>query len=94
VKENSLQVPGRWWERRTGQSGAGLRCLGLSRPRGRDPTQSAGLGADDLHIEPGGLVPTGVDLGVIGPGPALQEVAVDGQLAGGIEVLHGRHAAF
>lgn len=59
-----------------------------------DPNQGAGLGAGYLHIESGGLVLTGVELGVIGLGPALKEGAVDDQLAGGIAVLHSRNAAF
>ena len=36
----------------------------------------------------------GVQLGVVGPGPALQQGAVDDQLHGGIQVLHSRHTDF
>ena len=59
-----------------------------------DPNQGASLGAGYLHIESGGPMFTGVELGVIGLGPALKEGAVDDQLAGRIAVLHGRNAAF
>ena len=33
----------------------------------------------------------GVELRVVGPGPALQQGAVDDQPHGGIQVLHSRH---
>ena len=36
----------------------------------------------------------GVQLGVVGPGPALKEGAIDDQLHGGIQILHSRHTDF
>ena len=41
------------------------------------PGQVAREGAGDLDVEPGGLVLAGVQLGVILPGLALQQGAVD-----------------
>ena len=51
-------------------------------------------GAGDLDVHSGGLVLAGVQLGVVSPGPALKQGAVDDQLHGGIQVLHSRHTDF
>jgi len=64
------------------------------RPPGRRPRlvavttgESAGEGAGDLDVQSGGLVSALVQLGVVGPGPAGKQGAVDDVLLGGIEVF-------
>ena len=47
-----------------------------------------------MDVYSGGPVFAGVQLGVVGPGPALKQGAVDDQLGGGVQVLHSRHTDF
>ena len=44
-----------------------------------------------MDVYSGGPVFAGVQLGVVGPGPALKQGAVDDQLGGGVQVLHDWH---
>ena len=53
-----------------------------------DPRQGPVYDAGNLNIQSSGLVLAGVQLGVIGPGPAPKEGAVNDQLGCWVEVLH------
>ena len=61
---------------------------------GRHPCQVFREGTRGLEVQPGGPVRAGIELGVVLPGPALKEGAIDDQLGGGVQVLHRRRAAF
>jgi hypothetical protein len=98
----SAPVPTYPWS--PGPVGSGVRCEGAGFAqavrvvagavhRVGDPHKLAVKGADDLHVQAGGLVLAGVQLRVCRPGPARQQRAVDQVLLAVIELVGCRHVA-
>jgi len=58
-----------------------------------DPREFAVEGAEDLHVQAGGLVFAGVQLRVGSPGPAREQGAVDHVLRAVIQLVGGRYVA-
>lgn len=56
-----------------------------------DPCQVPVKGCGYLHVDSGGLVPTGVQLGMLCPGPAWLQGPVDEVLHLGVQIVGGGH---
>lgn len=71
-------------------------CCGVVHVPGlwvRDPDEVAAEGAGELDVDAGAVVLAGVQFGVVLPGPAGEQAAVDDELAVRIEAVSGRDPA-